>query len=199
MDNNLITSPDNYRQEHLPPGQHQTDILPALQYANIPSVKLSDWTLKISGLVDKEFSLTMEEFTCLPTVKLICNVHCVETWSILNTRWEGVSSITLKDQVTILPEATYIIIHSVDGYKTNLTMTDFFKDDVLLATKYEGEILSAEYGFPLRLVVPHLYFWKSAKWIKEIEFTDKDQPGYWETRGYHNHGDIWLEERFSAP
>jgi DMSO/TMAO reductase YedYZ molybdopterin-dependent catalytic subunit len=123
-------------------------------------------------------------------------VHCVTGWSRLDNLWEGLQASALKDQVKILPEARFVIVHAWGDFTTNLTLDDFFQEDVILATRHDGMEISPEHGYPVRLVVPRLYFWKSAKWITGVEFTSVDRPGFWESHGYHNRGDPWKEERY---
>jgi DMSO/TMAO reductase YedYZ molybdopterin-dependent catalytic subunit len=192
-----IISPDTERENRVPPGQRLTQKWPVLHYGSVPSIDPSQWTLAISGLVDKELTLTYEQLLALPRVKVFSDIHCVTTWSRLSNLWEGVSTGTIKELVTLRPEASFVVVRSVGGYTTNLTAEDFFSSDALLALKHEGEPLSPAHGGPVRLVVPRLYFWKSAKWVSGVEFTATDQPGFWESYGYHNHGDPWKEERYS--
>ncbi|MBN1366568.1 MAG: molybdopterin-dependent oxidoreductase, partial [Dehalococcoidales bacterium] len=141
--------------------------------------------------------LTYIEFSALKRVKVIADIHCVTGWSKLNTLWEGPSTSVVKEIVNIKSEARFVIVHAAGNFTTNLPLADFFESDVLLALKYDDKPLSTEHGFPVRLVVPRLYFWKSAKWVTGLEFVSEDRPGFWEAAGYHNHGDPWLEERYS--
>ena len=151
------------------------------------------------GLVHHgERSLSYADLTALPQITVLSDIHCVTTWSRLDNLWQGVSTTALRDAVGgILPEARFAIVHAAGGWTTNLAMDDFLQPDVLLATMHDGQSISAEHGGPVRLVVPRLYFWKSAKWVTGIQFTASDAPGFWESRGYHNHGDPWTEERYS--
>jgi DMSO/TMAO reductase YedYZ molybdopterin-dependent catalytic subunit len=198
MDNeNIIRSPDTLRPNRVPPGQHLTGQWPVLHYGSVQNVSTSKWRLKIFGLVKEEKTLTYEEFMSLPAVRVFADIHCVTTWSRLDNLWEGVSAEKLKTLVEISPQAKYVIAHGSGGFTTNLSMQDFFQPDVLLAVAHDHEPISAEHGAPVRLVVPKLYFWKSAKWLTGIEFREKDKPGFWESHGYHNHGDPWKEERYS--
>lgn len=125
-------------------------------------------------------------------------MHCVTGWSKLDNLWEGVSTAEVRQLVAILPQARFVMVHSEGGFSTNLSLDDFFQPDVLFAMKHDGEPLQPEHGYPLRLVVPRLYLWKSAKWVLGVEFMDRDKPGFWESVGYHNHGDPWKEERYSS-
>ncbi len=192
----VIRSPDMERVNRVPPGQRLTEKWPVLQHGEVPEIDVSRWTFRIRGLVEKERKLSHEEFMALPMVKVFSDVHCVTGWSRLDNTWEGVSTQVLKGLVKILPEARFVIIHCYADFTTNLTVEDFFEPDVLFAVKHNGEPLTPEHGYPLRLVVPRLYFWKSAKWVEGVEFTANDRRGFWESRGYHNHGDPWKEERY---
>lgn len=193
---NIIISQDTRRANRVPPGQHLTSKWPVLHYGSVPRVETTGWTLKIFGLVGKERTLSIQEFTTLPQFKVFSDIHCVTTWSKLDNLWEGVSTANIKTLVDIEPSAGFVIVHAEGNFTTNLTLVDFFQPDVLLAVKHNGEDLSLEHGGPVRLVVPRLYFWKSAKWVTGLEFTDKDKKGFWESNGYHNHGDPWTEERY---
>jgi DMSO/TMAO reductase YedYZ molybdopterin-dependent catalytic subunit len=192
-----IISPDTLRSNRVPPGQHLTEKWPVLHYGSAPRFDTSHWNLNIFGSVETEKSINFKEFLRLPQVKVFSDIHCVTTWSKLDNLWEGVSSAVIKTLVKIKPEAKFVIVHASGNFTTNLKVEDFFQRDVLLAVKHNGENLSSEHGGPVRLVVPRLYFWKSAKWVTGLEFTDKDRPGFWESAGYHNHGDPWTEERYN--
>lgn len=193
-----IISPVVLRPDRIPPGQAAYDELPILHEGKIPSLKAEEWVLNTTGLVENPLSLTLKDLAGLPQVELFCDVHCVEGWSKLDTVWTGISAQTITDATRIKPEARFVIISAAGGFTTNLSLEDFLKQDVILATGKDGAALDYEYGGPLRLIVPQLYFWKSAKWVTGIEFAGKDRPGYWEKAGYHNHGDPWQEERFST-
>ena len=164
----------------------------------MPDIDISQWTFTISGLVAKERKLGYQEFMSLPRVKVFSDIHCVTGWSKLDNLWEGVSTSVIRQLASILPEAKFVMVHSAGGFTTNLSLTDFFPPDVLFAIKHNNEPLTPEHGYPVRLVVPRLYFWKSAKWVVGIEFMAEDRPGFWESHGYHNHGDPWKEERYSG-
>ena len=167
-----------------------------LRYSQVPYGETSQWNLSIFGLVKKERVLSYEEFTSLPRVKVFSDVHCVTGWSKLDNLWEGVSTSVVSDLAEIDPEARFLMVHSADGFTTNLSLEDFLQEDALFALKCNGQPLTPEHGGPVRLVVPRLYFWKSAKWVVGLEFIAEDTPGYWESRGYHNRGDPWKEERY---
>jgi len=192
-----IRSPHTLRADRVPPGQKVTEELPVLQFGDVPEIDISEWTFRITGLVKEEVELSYEEFMSLPRIKVISDAHCVTGWSKLDNEWEGVSTSAVKDLASPLPEARYVMVHSADGYTTNLSLSDFLQPDALFAVKLNGGVLSVEHGFPVRLVVPGLYFWKSAKWVVGVEFMGENRPGYWEARGYHMRGDPWKGERYS--
>jgi DMSO/TMAO reductase YedYZ molybdopterin-dependent catalytic subunit len=181
----------------LPPGQYATDRFPVLHVGDVPRYAddLSDWDLRIFGLVDEPLTLTFDELTALPTAEETFDIHCVTKWSKFDTRWTGVRLTELMDRAGVRAEATHLVEHAEHGYTTNLPLTDVRRDDVLVAWAFDGEPLEPEHGHPLRLVLPHRYFWKSAKWLRGLEFTDADQPGFWERNGYHNEADPFLEQR----
>ena len=181
----------------LPPGQKVVDDWPVLTYGGTPRVKTDDWRLRIFGLVEEEVELNWEQFTALPRHKVHTDIHCVTTWSKFDANFEGLAVTELVKHVKQKPEAKAVIAHCYGGYTTNLTMEDFLRPENLLAYVYEGEPLPPEHGGPCRLFVPHLYFWKSAKWLNGLEFIRQDSPGFWERYGYHLRGDPWKEERYS--
>ncbi|ADC65259.1 oxidoreductase molybdopterin binding protein [Ferroglobus placidus DSM 10642] len=181
--------------ERVPPGQRVVDKLPVLHYSDIPHIDIKEWRLKIYGLVSKELSLTYEELLKLPQKEFRCDVHCVTGWSKLDTFWEGFEVSEIIKLSKPLENAHFVMVHSADGYATNLSLEDFSKG--FFAMKMSGKPLPPEHGYPLRLVVPHLYFWKSAKWVTAVEFIAEEKPGFWESRGYHIRGDPWKEERYS--
>jgi len=191
-----IISPDTERKIRIPPGQHEVTTFPVLHYGSVPKADLNKWTFRIFGLVDKEKTLNYADFVALPHIRVFSDIHCVTTWSRLNNLWEGVSTSALRDLVSIKDEAKYVVIHAEHGFTTNLPLADFFEKDVLFVTSFNERPLTEEHGAPVRLVVPRLYFWKSAKWVTGVEFTEEDKPGFWESNGYHNHGDPWKEERY---
>ena len=196
-DNKIIISPDTQRKSRIPPGQHLTENWPILHYGSVPAINVSAWNLHIFGLVIQERIINYQSFSELPQVQVFSDIHCVTSWSKLDNLWEGVSTNTIKSLVEIKPEAKFVIVHAVGNFTTNLTIEDFFQFDVLMAIKHNGNNLSPDHGGPVRLIVPRLYFWKSAKWLTGLEFVEKDRPGFWESAGYQNHGDPWKEERYS--
>ena len=193
----IVKSPDTTRVERVPPGQRLTESWPVLHYGEVPKIDLSKWSLRIFGLVDKEVKLSHREFLLLPRTKVFSDVHCVTGWSRLENTWEGVSAAELKKLTKILPKAKFAIVHAEMGFTANLPLKEFFEPDVVFADRHNDRPIPPDHGYPVRLVVPRLYFWKSAKWVTGVEFTAEDRPGFWETRGYHNHGDPWTEERYS--
>lgn len=181
----------------LPPGQYATDRFPVLHVGDVPRYAddLSDWDLRLTGLVDAPITLTFDELQALPTVEETFDIHCVTKWSKFDTRWTGVRLTTLMELAGVQPAATHLIEHAEHGYTTNLPLDDVRRDDVLVAWAFDGEPLEPEHGHPVRLVAPHRYFWKSAKWLRALEFADADRPGFWERNGYHNDADPFREQR----
>jgi DMSO/TMAO reductase YedYZ molybdopterin-dependent catalytic subunit len=196
-DENIIYSPDMLRKDRIPPGQQLAVQWPVLQHGSIYKIDINKWRFKISGMVQKEIEMDFPEFDALPKNIVHSDIHCVTGWSKLDNTWEGPGSKTIFDLASVLPAARYVIVHASGDFTTNLALSDFLENDVLFTLKYSGTALTPDHGYPVRLIVPRLYFWKSAKWVDGIEFTEKDMPGFWETRGYHNHGDPWKEERYS--
>jgi DMSO/TMAO reductase YedYZ molybdopterin-dependent catalytic subunit len=192
-----VISPDTVRAERVPPHQRLTDRFPVLHYGAVQRIDPTQWRLAIRGLVCEEVVLNWTQFNALPRTRLFCDIHCVTGWSKLGCTFEGVSARDLCDLAGIAPEARFVVVHGAGDFTTNLTLDDFAAEDVLLALGYEGAPLTPEHGYPVRLIVPRLYFWKSAKWVTGIEFVRQDRPGFWESHGYHNHGDPWSEERYS--
>lgn len=185
------------QRERLPPGQHQVKNWPVLDLGVQPDIPLDKWRLTIDGLVENPARWTWQEFLGQPEFRATSDIHCVTAWSRYDNQWTGISAKHVLRTVRPKPEAKFITFHSFDTYTTNVPLSAFDDDDVLLAHAWEGKPLTREHGGPLRVVIPKLYFWKSAKWVKRIEFTTDDRPGFWEVRGYHNNGDPWREERYS--
>ena len=184
--------------ERLPPGQHLVKNWPVLDLGQQPVVSTDTWRLDVRGLVETTLTLTWAAFQAIEQSTRVSDIHCVTTWSRYDNQWEGLSTRDLLDACRPREEARFVVLHSHDGYTTNLALQDFAAEDALLAHSWSGAPLEQEHGGPVRLVVPHLYFWKSAKWLQSIEFLAEDAPGYWEVRGYHNRGDPWKEERYSG-
>lgn len=180
----------------LPPGQSLTRKFPVLHYGPVPQFDETTWELRVFGEVEEEKRWTWEEFKQIPTVQLTTDIHCVTGWSKFDTIWEGPRFRDFIQLFTLKPTAKYVIAHAEYGFTANLPLEAMMDDDVILAWKYNGELLQPEHGYPLRLVVPKRYFWKSAKWLRGLEFSAEDRPGFWERAGYHNEGDPWKEERY---
>ena len=179
----------------VPPGQVRTLKWPVLHYGNVPDVDPAMWRFEVTGLAEAPFRLSLDELRALPTQDTVCDIHCVTRWSRLDNRFTGVSVQELLRRARPTPEAAFVTVKAAQGFTTNLPLGDFDRPENLLAWAHDGEPLTAEHGGPVRLVVPHLYFWKSAKWVTGIELRRSDAPGFWEQNGYHNHGDPWREER----
>ena len=193
------------REGRLPPGQSLTLKWPVLQYGDVPRADLRTWDFRIDGLVEKPVRLTWEEFNKLPQTEIQCDIHCVTRWSRFDNRFEGVLFTEVMKLVTPKPaspagepEARFAIVRAEHGYTANLSLADLMLPTTIFAFKHDGEPLSAEHGYPLRLVVPQLYFWKSVKWVRGFTLVAQDEPGFWEQNGYHMHGDPWKEQRFDT-
>jgi DMSO/TMAO reductase YedYZ molybdopterin-dependent catalytic subunit len=185
------------REGLLPPGQSLTLKWPVLHYGSVPKFDPKTWDFRAYGLVETPRRLTWAEFNALPKVHTTSDFHCVTRWSRFDNQWEGVAFRELLRRVKLKPGAAYVLVHAEQGFTANLPLADLDRDEVLLATHHDGEPLTADHGYPLRLIVPHLYSWKSVKWVRALEFLDHDAPGFWEQNGYHMHGDPWKEQRFS--
>jgi DMSO/TMAO reductase YedYZ molybdopterin-dependent catalytic subunit len=181
----------------LPPGQKLTEGWPVLTYGSVPKVDLATWSFRMIGLVDTEVAFTWDEFMALPQNTVHCDMHCVTTWSRLDNDFIGVLVADVLSHVGLKPEAAFVMVHSYGGYTTNVSLEDLSGKDCILAHSHDAKPLAPEHGGPLRLVVPKLYLWKSAKWVRGFEFMAGDRAGFWETYGYHMHGDPWKEERYS--
>ena len=190
-----VTRPEDQR---LPPGQHLTKDWPVLDLGVLPPVSRERWRLDVYGAVENPVFWTFAEFSAQKQAQFTSDIHCVTTWSRYDNEWEGLATRELLAACQPREDARFVVLHSYDGYTTNLALDDFAAEDALLAHSWSGQPLSDEHGGPVRLVVPHLYFWKSAKWLQAIEFVTEDAPGFWEVRGYHNRGDPWAEQRYSS-
>ena len=180
----------------VPPGQYVTTDFPVLSAGPTPHTPLTEWTFRIEGLIDQPISWSWEEFKALPSREYVADISCVTKWTKIDTRWQGVSVDTLLEHVDLDRRAAFVIAYCDGGYTTNLPIADVVNDQAFVAYDYDSAPLAPEHGGPARLVVPHLYFWKSAKWIAGLRVVDHDEPGFWEANGYHNRGDPWKEERF---
>ncbi len=182
----------------LPPGQAWTEGFPVYSIAGDVVMDTSEWSLSVWGMVEIDTTLSWEQFTSLGAVTDTLDFHCVTGWSRMADAWTGIPGSTVADLVRPLPGAVSVMVHSADGYTTNVLLDDFTREGVMLAWLLDGEPLEARHGYPVRLVVPHLYAYKSAKWVIGLEFLPEDEPGFWESRGYHTRGDPWAEERFEG-
>jgi DMSO/TMAO reductase YedYZ molybdopterin-dependent catalytic subunit len=172
---------------------------PILHAGNVPDFDRAHWTFHVFGLVVKRWQCSYDDFVCLPKVQVHADMHCVTRWTKLDNLWEGVTTRTVLDRVEVLPKAKFVMVHAEHGLATNLPLADFLGEDCLFAWRHNHRDLIADHGYPLRLVIPRLYAWKSAKWVRGIELMDNDRPGFWESwdhGGYHMRGDPWLEQRF---
>ena len=180
----------------LPPGQYLTDRFPVLHVGDIPQYAPGQWSLRIFGLVDKEITLGLDDLKALPSVSLTFDIHCVTKWSKFDTTWTGVRVRDLFAAAGVKSAATHVMEHAEFGYTTNVPLADITTDEAIIAYAYEGEEITAEHGGPVRVVIPHLYFWKSAKWVRGLELRSSDAPGFWERNGYHMYADPFREQRF---
>ncbi len=180
----------------LPPGQRETFDFPVLDLGDQPNLSTRDWSLSVGGMVEHPLRWDWAAFMAQPQTELVGDIHCVTTWSRYDNTWAGVSARHLLAAVRPRRGARFLLLRSFDGYTTNIPLARFADGDVLLAHSWQGQPLSREHGGPVRAVIPKLYFWKSAKWLRHITFSDRDTPGYWELRGYHAEGDPWKEERY---
>ena len=182
----------------LPPGQSLTLKWPVLHYGSVPRFDPAKWDFRAWGLVEQPVRLTWEEFNRLPRVESKSDFHCVTRWSRFDNTWSGVAFKEVLSLVQPKPAAKYVLVHAEQGYTANIPLADLDRDGVLFATHHDSELLSADHGYPLRLIVPHLYAWKSVKWVRGLEFLESDVPGFWEQNGYHMYGDPFKEQRFDS-
>jgi DMSO/TMAO reductase YedYZ molybdopterin-dependent catalytic subunit len=184
-----------YDPSRLPPGQYLTDRFPVLHVGDVPTYEPGQWDLTIGGLVDQPFVVTLDELKAMPSVTLTFDIHCVTKWSKFDTTWTGVRVRDLLDRAGVQPQGAYVVEHAEYGYTTNLPLADITTDEAIVAYAFEGEDIEPIHGGPVRIVVPHLYFWKSAKWVRALEVRADDQAGFWERNGYHMYGDPFREQR----
>ena len=183
----------------VPPGQHLTDDFPVLSAGPTPEPELETWSLGLLGGDAPLGEWNWEAFEALPQTQVKVDIHCVTTWSKLDTKWQGVTIDTLLAAAGLSePPAAFAMVHCDGGYTTNVPVDDLIDGKAIVATRYEGAPLAPEHGGPARLLVPHLYFWKSAKWVRRIQFLEQDAPGFWEELGYHMYGDPWREQRYAG-
>jgi DMSO/TMAO reductase YedYZ molybdopterin-dependent catalytic subunit len=191
-------SPDN-RSGRVPPGQSVVTSWPVLTYGPTPRVDLASWELRVDGLIKQPYVLDWEAFNALPKTKLETDIHCVTRWSKLGMEWEGIDvDVLIEKGGGLEDQAMHVVASCYGGYTTNMPIDDVTGGQALVATLADGEALSPEHGGPARLFVPHLYFWKSAKYINRLTFVKRDEPGFWEINGYHNYGDPWREQRYDT-
>lgn len=183
--------------QRLPPGQHLVKDWPVLDIGIQPAVSRDEWRLTIDGAVENPLRWNWRDYMSQLQTKLITDIHCVTAWSRYDNNWEGVLAQTILAEVRPKAEVRHVIFHSHDSYTTNVTLEDFAAPDVIVAHSWEGQPLSTAHGGPVRIMLPRRYLWKSAKWVRRIEFSATDKPGFWENRGYHNEADPWTEERYS--
>ena len=183
--------------DRLPPGQTLTQKFPVLDLGIQPPFDPKTWRLTVEGLVSHPVTLGWDEFRQLPVKEQTSDFHCVTTWSRYDTHWSGIPFESLCDLVEPLPEARFVLQYSMDGYMTNTSLAEMLEGDCVLAYQLDGKDIPREHGAPVRVILPRLYAWKGAKFLNRLVFSEKDKPGFWEVRGYHNHGDPWTEERFA--
>jgi len=193
----LTGRPDFGHVNRLPPGQKEVKNWPVLDLGVQPDLRPEAWRLQIGGLVENPITWTLAEYMAQPQVDFVSDIHCVTQWSRYDNHWRGVSARHIIDLVRPLAGAKHVLFHSYDGYTTNVRREVFEEPNVLLAHSWEGKPIPREHGGPVRVIIPDWYFWKSPKWVSQIEFVEQDRPGFWEVRGYHNEGDPWKEERYS--
>ena len=196
-DGRLITGQTAAYEQRLPPGQRLVKDWPVLDLGVHPNIPAQKFRLDIDGLVERNVSLNLEEFMALAQLESTSDMHCVTQWSRYDNKWKGVATRTLLDMAVPKPHAKFVIFHSHDGYTTNVRLDQFDQPDCYLVHEWEGKPIEREHGGPVRVLIPRLYLWKSAKWVRRIELSSVDKPGFWEVRGYNNNGDPWLEERYS--
>ena len=182
----------------LPPGQVLTRKFPVLSAGPTPTVRLEEWSFFVKVGPRPVARFTWSEMDALPKTTTRCDIHCVTTWSKLDTTWEGVTIDDVLAAAGLAPPTPWVLVHSVDGYSTNVPTADLVGGKAMIALRYEGLPIPPDHGGPARLLVPHLYFWKSAKWVSGIQFTERDEAGFWELRGYHMRGDPWKQQRFTG-
>lgn len=193
----VLISPDTRRERRIPHGQARTRKWPVLHYGSVPRVPTETWRLEVTGLVERPLLFSWNEFRALPRVKVFADFHCVTRWSRLGNVWEGVSTREIMNRAGVKPDARFALPLGCDGgWTTNLPLEYFLAEDALFADTHDGRPLDPDHGGPVRLIVPQLYAWKSAKWVKGVELAANDKSGYWEQGGYHDRGDPWTEERF---
>lgn len=193
----FFQKPGEEERDRVPPGQYLTKGFPVLTYGQTPHISPEEWQFRVWGQVSPA-TFTWSDFMELPQNEFTADFHCVTRWSKLDVKWTGIKVTDFMHLIQVEPEAVHIVEHCYGGYTTNIAMSDFLREENFFAHKVFGEPLSAEHGGPMRLIVPHLYAWKSAKWINGLEFLDHEELGFWERNGYHRRGEPWAEERYSS-
>ena len=186
-----------YNPDRLPPGQYLTNRFPVLHAGDVPSYAPGEWNLRVFGLVNNEFTITFDELKAMPSIDLVTDIHCVTKWSKFDTAWRGVRIRDLFQRAGIQDGVTHFMGHAEFGYTANLPFEDVVRDESLVVYQYDGEDIEPVHGGPVRLLVPHLYFWKSPKWLRGLELRTGDAPGFWECNGYNMYGDPFREQRFT--
>ena len=197
MPRKFFEKPEPSQSDRVPPGQYLAKGFPVLSYGETPQVNTNDWLLKVWGLVEDR-SFDWSDMMSLPQQEFTADFHCVTRWSKLDVTWTGIKITDFLDALNLDPKATHVLQHCYGGYTTNLSLEDFARPENFFAHTLDGKPLPADHGGPMRTVVPHLYAWKSAKWINGIEFLDHDEPGFWERNGYHMRGEPWAEQRYGG-
>ena len=187
---------DGIDPNRVPPGQYVTERFPVLHAGAVPRVDPTTWDFRVDGLVAEPATFTLDEIKAMPSVDKTFDIHCVTKWSKLDTVWHGVEVAALLAQFEIDPAASHVLVSAEHGFTANVPLDDLLRPENLLAWKFDGEDLEPDHGWPLRLVVPHLYFWKSVKWVRGFRLLDHDEPGFWERNGYHMYGDPFREQRY---
>jgi DMSO/TMAO reductase YedYZ molybdopterin-dependent catalytic subunit len=180
----------------VPPGQYVTERFPVLHAGSVPRIDPASWDFTVEGLVEEGRSFTLDEIRAMPSVDKRYDIHCVTKWTKLDTVWHGVEVVEFMRRFDLAPDASHVMVWAEHGFTANLPLTDLLREDNLLAWQFGGDDLELEHGWPLRLVVPHLYFWKSVKWVRGFRLMDHDEPGFWERNGYHMYGDPFREQRY---
>jgi DMSO/TMAO reductase YedYZ molybdopterin-dependent catalytic subunit len=193
----FFQKPAGEQSDRVPPGQYLTKGFPVLTYGQTPQVNIEGWQFRVWGLA-KPATFTWSDFMALPQHDFTADFHCVTRWSKLDVKWTGVKVTDFMRLIEVDPKAVHVMEHCYGGYTTNIPLEDFVREENFFAHTVFGEPLPAEHGGPMRLVVPHLYAWKSAKWINGLEFLDHEESGFWERNGYHRRGEPWAEERYSG-
>lgn len=197
MQGKFFHKPSPSQSTRVPPGQHLAKGFPVLTYGATPQVSTDEWEFRVWGLV-KPMTFSWSDFMALPQHEFTADFHCVTRWSKLDVKWMGIKVTDFMKLVEVDPKAVYVMEHCYGGYTTNIAMTDFLREENFFAVKLFGEDLPAKHGGPMRIIVPHLYAWKSAKWINGLEFLESEELGFWERNGYHKRGEPWEEERYSG-